>query len=149
MREEIHSWQVSRLINDVTVLSKINPKKAMNAIKKYGKKSLNPEDILLIIDNTMLRSAKQGMFLTEEYLYAFSEYSGKYSIKLSETKSLKPEINTVLKVPLVGIRVNQEYFISLPGLNVMITHKADSAPAILLLTVFLASTLSCEIIQEL
>ena len=148
MREKIQSWQVLRLIKDVTVLSKINPKKAKNAIKKYGDKHLKPEDVLLIIDNTVFRSAKQGMFLTEDSLYAYSEYSGKYSIKLDKINTLKPEINSVLKVPLVGIRVNQEYFISLPGLNEMIVHNEDSAPAILLLTVFLAKTLSCEIIQE-
>ena len=146
MRKAVESWPVLRLIKDVTLCPKITPKKARNAIKKYGEKSLQPEDILLIIDNTIFRSAKQGMFLTEDTLYAFSEYSGKYSIKLSEIKTLEPKLESPLKVPLIGITVNQDYFISLPGLLEMVEQGEDSMPAILLLALFFSETLPCEII---
>jgi len=129
MRKAVESWPVLRLINDVTLGSKIHPKKAKNAIKKYGDRSLQPDDVLLIIDNTIFRSAKQGMFLTE-----------------AEIKTLEPKLERPLKVPLIGMTVNDEYFISLPGLNEMVEQGEDSVPAILLLAVFFSENLSCEII---
>ena len=146
MRKAVESWPVLRLIKDVTLCPKILPKKAKNAIKKYGDRSLQPDDVLLIIDNTIFRSAKQGMFLTEDTLYAFSEYSGKFSIKLAEIKTLEPKLERPLKIPLIGMTVNDKYFISLPGLNEMVEQGEDSVPAILLLAVFFSENLSCEII---
>ena len=147
IKDHISSWQSLRLIKDVTLWPKINPRKARNAIKKYGINSLTTENIFLIIDNTIFRSAKQGMFLTEDTLYAFSEYSGKFSIKFKDITTLKPMINNFLKIPLIGIEVNKDYFISLPGLSDDIKYLEDSLPAIILLAHFLAELFSCELLS--
>lgn len=145
LKERIEHASTLRMIHDVTLWPKINPKKAKKAIKKYGSRGLKPDDLLLIIDNTILRSAKQGMFLTADTLYAFSEYSKKFSIKISEIHSLEPKVERPLGVPVVGIEINGEYFMALPGLNEEIKAENESVPAILLLTIFLSQVSSCEI----
>ena len=84
------------------------------------------------------------MLLTNTHLYAFSNYSGKYSIKLEDITS-KPELKTHLKIPLVGIIVNDEYFISLPGLNQLISDHQTSQSALIIFLGVLASILECEV----
>jgi len=145
LKDQIEHASILRMIHDVTLWPKINPKKAKNAIKKYGSKGLEPDDVLLIIDNTILRSAKQGMFLTADTLFAFSEYSKKFSIKISEIHSLKPKVERPLGVPVVGIEINSEYFMALPGLNEEIKVENELFPAVLILSIFLGQTASCEI----
>lgn len=135
-------------ISDLSIWPDINSKKIKNALKSYGDISLISKDILLLIDNTLFRSAKQGLFLTESHLFAYSAYSGKFQIKLDDIRTLKPNIFTIMKVPMLGIYINEEYFISLPGLNEMIKTEEGNQHAILVLTFFLSAFLSCEIIEE-
>tara|TARA_B100000287_G_scaffold268002_1_gene252008 strand:+ start:4292 stop:4849 length:558 start_codon:yes stop_codon:yes gene_type:complete len=145
---EIKNWRnVLNLIGDISIHPKIDNKKTRKAIKSYANKSLNHEDVLLLVDNTLFRSAKQGMLLTKTHLYAFSNYSGKYSIKLEDIISLKPELKTHLKIPLVGIVVNEEYFVSLPGLNQLISDEQTSQSALIVFLGVLASVLGCNIIE--
>jgi hypothetical protein len=141
-------WPILRLIKDITIWPKILDKKAKKAIKSYGNENLQPSDVFLIIDNTIFRSAKQGAFMTRDMLFGFSEYSGKYSIKLDEIKTLKPEIKRTLKIPLFGITINEDYFLSLPGLNQLITEGEESQAALVIFTLFLAANWGCEIIDE-
>ena len=146
MREKIEQAALLRRINDVTLWPKISKRKAKNAIKKYGNSHIKSEDVMLIIDNTILRSSKQGMFLTNDSLFAFSEYSGKYSIKIEQILFVEPKIKSVLRTPLVGIEINKEYFMSLPGLNEMIEYDEESIPAILVLCLFLNEISPCQIV---
>ena len=144
--EKIKNWRnVLNLIGDISIHPKIDNKKTRKAIKSYAIKSLDHEDILLLVDNTLFRSAKQGMLLTNTHLYAFSNYSGKYSIKLEDIASLKPELKTHLKIPLVGIIVNDEYFVSLPGLNQLISDHQTSQSALIIFLGVLASILECDV----
>ena len=146
--EQLKNWRnVLNLIGDISIHPKIDNKKSRKAIKSYAKKLLNHEDILLLVDNTVLRSAKQGMLLTNTHLYAFSNYSGKYSIKLENIISLKPVLKTHFKIPLVGIEVNEEYFISLPGLNHLISDEQTSESALIIFLGVLTSVLECKIIE--
>ena len=148
INEDFKNWRnVLNLIGDISIHPKIDNKKTRKAIKSYTNKSLNHEDVLLLVDNTLFRSAKQGMLLTNTHLYAFSNYSGKYSIKLEDIVSLKPELKTHLKIPLVGIVVNEEYFVSLPGLNQLISDEQTSQSALIVFLGVLISVLGCKIIE--
>ncbi len=141
-------WPILRLIKDITIWPKIQDKKAKKAIKSYGNENLQPSDVFLIIDNTIFRSAKQGAFMTHDRLFGFSEYSGKFSIKLDEIKTLKPEIKRPLKIPLFGITINEDYFLSLPGLNQLITEGEESQAALVIFALFIAANWGCELIDE-
>ena len=147
IHKKIKNWRnVLNLIVDISIHPKIDNKKTRKAIKSYANKSLNHEDVLLLVDNTLFRSAKQGMILTNSHLYAFSNYSGKYSIKLEDIVSLRPELKTHLKIPLVGIVVNEEYFVSLPGLNQLISDEQTSQSAVIIFLGVLVSILECEVV---
>jgi hypothetical protein len=121
-KEEIQKHPVLAIVNDITIFPKINLRKASKAIRAYGDKYLRPDDLLMLVDNTIFRTAKQGMFLTNEKLFAFSSFSGKFSIPLSEIRTLKPEIKTALKIELYGFSLNENYFVSLPGLGKKVVY---------------------------
>ena len=147
INQELKNWRnVLNLIGDISIHPKINTKKSRKAIRSYAK-SLTHEEVLLLVDNTVLRSAKQGMLLTNTHLYAFSNYSGKYSIKLEDIISLKPVLKSHFKIPLVGIEVNEEYFISLPGLNQLVSDDQTSQSALIVFLGVLTSVLGCEIAE--
>ena len=121
-KEKIEKWKIALdLVDDISITHKIDSKKAKNAIKTYGQTSLLQSDLLLLIDNTVLRSAKQGMFLTNTHLFAYSAYSGKFSIPVKDIKTVQPGVEHPLKsVPVFGFSINSEYFVSLPGSKQMV-----------------------------
>ena len=139
---------IFNLCTDVSTPSDIDHRKAAKAIAKYGERDLDTDDVLLLIDNTILRSAKQGMFITDDRLFAYSEISGKYTIPLSEIKTIKIEIRKPMGVKIPGITVNDDYFISLPGMGENIDYKVAKHPAILLLATFMVEALGCEFTAE-
>lgn len=141
-RETIQQYTVLSLVDDVTIFPKISKKKARNAIKSYANNLIKRNDLLLLIDNTILRSGKQGMFITKEELFAFSSYSGKFNISLSDIKTLRPEVKSILRVPVCGIYVNEDYFISLPGLGKEIHHQDIRTTGIEILDYTLKSLLN-------
>ena len=145
-REEIQKWPVLAKVKDITIYPKINPKKARKAIKSYGDKNLKDEDILLLVDNTILRSSKQGMFLTENSLYAYSAFSGKFSIHLKDICKLHPLIEKRFKVQIFGFEINDSYFVSCPGLAEVITEGGISKTGLEILLLVLATILQCEIV---
>ncbi len=139
---------VFELCTDVSTTPEMDHRKAAKAIAKYGDRGINPDDVLLLIDNTIFGSAKQGMFITEDQLFAYSNISGKYSISLSEIRTIKIEIRKAIGIKIPGITVNDDYFISLPGMGENIDYKVAKHPAILLLATFMVEALGCEFTAE-
>ena len=147
--ETVHMFSpIFELCTDVSVIPSINSRKVTKAIRKYGDSSLEPDDVLLLIDNTILRSAKQGMFITENRLFAYSEISGKYSIGLSDIETIKIEIRSPLRVKIPGITINGDYFVSLPGMGQSIEYETARHPALLVLATFMVQALGCELTAE-
>lgn len=148
---EVRMW-VSRfgaildICKDVSIHPDIDSKKSMNAIKKYGNDQTCSEDVLLLIDNTVSGNAKQGMFITETHLFAFSRISGKYSIELSAISTIRPEVRKALAIPIVGMVINDEYFASLPGMGELLEDETGSQYAILTLSAFFIEALQCKIL---
>jgi hypothetical protein len=145
-KEEIQRWPVLGRIKDITIFPKINVKKAKKAIKCYGNAEIYPNAVILLIDNTILRSAKQGMFIAGNKLYAYSAFSGKFSIPLIEIKTLHPEIKNRFKIPLFGFTINDYYFVSLPGLNEVISEDDIQKTGLEILLLVLSSIITCDII---
>jgi len=139
---------IFNLCTDVSTPSDIDHRKAAKAIAKYGDRGLDTDDILLLIDNTILGSAKQGMFITDDQLFAYSEISGKYSILLSDIRTIKIEIRKPIGIKIPGITVNNGYFISLPGMAETIDYKAGKHSAILLLATFMVQVTGCDLVGE-
>lgn len=146
-KETIQNWPVLANVDDITIYPKIHSKKARNAIRKYGSKELQFSDVILLIDNTILRSAKQGMFLTETHLYAKSGYSGDFKIPLADIETIDPHVRHPIKpVPVFGFTINSEYFVSLPGLNQLIVEGEEKKTGLEILVIVLAHLIGCKII---
>jgi len=157
----LESQNQLRLIRDISVLPSINSRKVKKAIRSYVPgRDIGSNLVLLLIDNTILRSGKQGMIITQEMLYSFSNISGKFSIPLKEIESVSPQVRRALGNPQFGIVVNGEVFLSLPGLtenNSMIRDfiewegvlvGSELTPAIIYFSIFLHKTLQCKLILE-
>jgi len=149
------------LIKDILILPPTNSKKVKKAIKKYvPNRNIGDETVLLLIDNTILRSGKQGMIITSKMLHSFSNISGKFSIPLKDIDSLSPQVRRALGNPQYGIVLNGKNFLSLPGLtedNHILRELIECegmlvgeelSPAIIYLSIFLNQLLQCEIIME-
>ena len=149
IREAVRRFSpIFELCTDVSTPSDIDHRKAAKAIAKYGDRDLDTDDVLLLIDNTILRSAKQGMFITEDRLFAYSEISGKYSIGLSDIETIKIEIRSPLRVKIPGITINDDYFVSLPGMGQAIEYETMRHPALLVLATFMVQALGCKLISD-
>ena len=107
------------LIGGVSVRPKIKARKIKKAIKSYFSSSgINEDEVILLVDNTIFGSAKQGLALTEKKLFAFSNISGRFSIDLEDISSVSPQMRKVMGlVPQPGLVVNGGYFISLPSFS--------------------------------
>ena len=149
------------LIGDISILPKINSRKVKRAIKSYVPgRNIRSEPVLLLVDNTLLRSGKQGMIITPRMLYSFSNISGKFSIKLEDIESVSPQVRYALGNAQLGIVVNGKDFLSLPGLTedshifrdfvewegVLVGE--EFSPAILYFSIFLHKALACELILD-
>lgn len=44
-------------------------KKIRNAINSYGYSNINHEQIIILVDDTLFGSAKNGIFITEDSIY--------------------------------------------------------------------------------
>jgi hypothetical protein len=102
--------------DDVTITPNISPRKLKNAIRSYGANLATANNVRLLIDNTVLRSGKEGLMLTGTHVLCKTGPSGKLSIALNEVHSVEIDTLSIGPVPIFGIRVNDEHFIALPGL---------------------------------
>ena len=115
-----HSIQAScdllSSIGDISLSPNIDKKKAKKAIKTYVENNyITPEEVLLFVDNTIFRSGKQGMMITDKMLYSFSNISGKFSISLDSIRCISPQVRYALKNAQLGLVINNRHFVSLPG----------------------------------
>lgn len=124
---------------DVSIAPEIPPRKLRRALRAYGQSIATADNVRLVIDNTILRSAKEGMMLTDTHLLCKTGPSGVLAIHFSDIFSVMPDMLHVGPVPIPGIRINREHFIALPGM----VHQLETfeQPAILLLTVLFHQTL--------
>ena len=149
------------LIKDVLVLPKSNTRKLKKAIRSYVPRGeIRSGSVLLLIDNTIFRSGKQGAIITSEMLFCFSNISGMFSIELEAIESISPQIRRVFGNPQLGIVLNGDYFLSLPGMtedspvlrdfieleNFSVTD--DFSPGLVFFAVFLHKVLGCELSFE-
>lgn len=149
------------LIKDILLLPENNSRKVKKAVKSYVPgRNIGSEQVLLLVDNTILRSGKQGMMITQGMLYSFSNISGNFSIPLNEIESISPQVRKALGIPQIGIVVNRKYFISLPGMteentilrdyiewNVVLGNEELSV-SIIYFALFLHKALGCKIILK-
>jgi len=148
-------------IRDISIKPEIKAKKIKKAIRKYcSEERIEVEEVLMLVDNTLLRSGKQGMIITSEMLYSFSEISGKYSIRLNDIYSVSPQVRKALGNAQLGIVVNDKFFISLPGMTENsnfirdyiewegVFFRQELTPAIVYFSIFLHKILDCKLILE-
>tara|TARA_A100001037_G_scaffold211790_1_gene189854 strand:- start:2323 stop:2859 length:537 start_codon:yes stop_codon:yes gene_type:complete len=149
------------LIKDITIMPEISSRKVRNAIKSYvPERDIKQEPVLLLIDNTLLRSGKQGMLITPRMMYSFSNISGKFSIRLEEIESVSPQVRRVFGNRQLGIVLNEEVFLSLPGMaedsHIIRDYVEEEAilvgdelsPAIIYFSIFLHKALNCKLLLE-
>ena len=124
---------------DVSISPNIPPRKLKRAIRVYGKPLATQDNVRLLIDNTIWRSAKEGMMLTDSHLLCKTGPSGVLAIPFTDIYSVMPDMLSVGPVPIPGIRINHEHFIALPGM----AQSLDTfeQPALFLLTVLFHQTL--------
>jgi hypothetical protein len=101
---------------DVSLAPDIPKRKLRNALRTYGRPLASPENVLLLVDNTLLRSAKDGLLITPDHLLGRSGPGGVVAVRLSEIHSVLPDLRSLAGFPLPGIIINDEHFIALPGL---------------------------------
>ena len=128
---------------DVSLAPNIPKRKLRNAIRTYGKPFATPENVLLLIDNTLLRSGKDGLMITDEHLLGRSGPGGVVSIPLSQIRSVLPDLRSLAGFPLPGIIINDVHFIALPGLAREIQSVGHSG--IIVLAAMFINALGLEI----
>lgn len=79
----------TQTINDPNIFFQpdIPEKKMKNAIEAYAS-SVEKEDILVLIDNTVFGKADEGLLITKEMLYTRLAFENKIKIELSQIKNV-------------------------------------------------------------
>jgi len=129
--------------SDVSLAPDIPKRKLRKALRAYGSPHASEEDIILLIDNTMLRSAKDGLLLTSSHLLARSGIGGELVIPLQEINSIVPDIRKNLKFSIVGLVVNDSHFVALPGMGKKV--KSLDQPAVFVLVAMLHEGLKLKV----
>ena len=86
------------------------------ALKAYGPPGLNAEGVFVLIDNTLLRSAKDGLMITRDSLLARSGIGGELNLRFDAIESVTVCKKSHMGVPIFGLEINEEHFAALPGL---------------------------------
>jgi hypothetical protein len=128
---------------DVSLAPNIPKRKLRNAMRTYGRPHATPESTLLLVDNTLLRSAKDGLIITSTHLLGRSGPGGVVSVPLVDIVSVIPDLRSLAGFPIPGIIINSEHFIALPGM----VRKLDSVEylAIYALVAMLIQALGLEL----
>lgn len=66
--------------------------KLVNAIKSYGKSFVKPDDILILVDDTVFGSAKEGFFLTKTHFFG-NGISGAIDSNIGDVYTIDATIN--------------------------------------------------------
>lgn len=74
---------------DVELKPNIAYQKGLNAISSYCNDSISYDDILFLLDDTMFGSAKDGIVVTRDYLFAKESYESPESIEIKNIKTLE------------------------------------------------------------
>jgi len=129
--------------SDISLAPNIPKRKLRKALRTYGSPHASEEDVLLLIDNTVLRSAKDGMLLTSSHLLARSGIGGELVIPLKEINSIVPDIRKHLKISIIGLVINGEHFVALPGMGKEI--ESLEQPAVFVLVAMLHDGLKLKV----
>ena len=124
---------------DVSIAPEIPARKLKRALRAYGQSIATADQVRLLVDNTVLRSAKEGLMITATHLLCKTGPSGVLAIHFSDIFSVMPDMLHVGPVPIPGIRINREHFIALPGMAQPL--ETFEQPALFLLTVLFHQTL--------
>ena len=101
---------------DIEFSPHISDRKLRKAMKAYGGSILEKSEVKMLIDNTIFRSAKDGMMLTKTKLLARSGIGGELILQLSEINTVEPSNRSHIRVPISGLEINGLHFVALPGL---------------------------------
>lgn len=63
-------------------------KKIRNAINSYGYSNINHEQIIILVDDTLFGSAKNGIFITDDSIYIKNSFSNPIVIQLNDIKNI-------------------------------------------------------------
>lgn len=74
---------------EVELKPDITYQKGLNAISSYCDNSISYDDILFLLDDTMFGSAKDGIVVTRDYLFAKESYESPESIEIKNIKTLE------------------------------------------------------------
>ena len=137
-------------IGDISLFPNIAMKRLKRASKSYGlQESLDPQKVLLMVDNTIFNSGKQGLILTENDLHAFTNISGKISIPMGEIYSVSPQVRKAIgKAVIPGIVINGGYFAALPGMVQTVRVGNYEHASIVALCLILKGRTGCRVDLE-
>ena len=151
LREQIElDRDILESIRDISLYPNIKIKRLERARKAYGLgNSLDVQKVLLMVDNTILGSGKQGLIVTEQELHAFTNICGRFSIRLDDIYSLSPQVRKAsFGATIPGIVINNGYFASLPGMVQTVRLGNYEQSSVVALCLLLKNRIRCEIEME-
>ena len=85
--------------NKVYIHPNIPMQKLQNAIDSYAK-NVEPDDVMILLDDTLFGGAKDGLILTNDTIYFKPNLEKKYFLKLKNIESISTQglLNAVLIV---------------------------------------------------
>lgn len=63
-------------------------KKIKNALKSYGDENIQPDETILLLDDTLFGSAKTGLLITEDALYIKGSFCEPIAVNLKDIASI-------------------------------------------------------------
>lgn len=87
LSEKIAGLRINRE-DRVYIYPDIPSKKVNNALKSYGNPAIKAEDIIILVDETLFGSAKEGIIITNDYICAKNSFAKPIIIKIDEIKSI-------------------------------------------------------------
>jgi hypothetical protein len=131
---------------DISLMEEISQNSKLNAIRSYSiSDTVSPSDILLMVDNRFGEPGEQGLILTADSVFAYSEIAGKISLDFDEIFHISPQIRYAEGIPIPGLLFNRRRFSSLPGLHQIVEFQGDELPILsFLATIITVFSPNCE-----